>query len=424
MSDSSRRRLGPVTLTALVVANMIGAGVFTTSGFSLADLGSAGRVMLAWIVGGAIAMCGALSYGALSRHLDQSGGEYLFLSRLVHPMAGFIAGWISLLGGFTGAIAFAALALEDYVGVGLFASWPRGTIALATLALATLLHSVRVRPGAVAQNVAVGCKVALVVGFITLALWHGRPEDAPPLIGAGPFSLSAFAATLVWISLSYSGFNAAVYVAGEAAEGPREVPRALWRGTLLVTVLYLGLNAVFVLLPPAEAVSGRADVAAAAAEAIGGPSLAHLARGLIALALFTSVSSMMMAGPRVYAQMADDGVFPRNLSFRGEVPRRAILLQAGLAGLVILFSELKDLLSYLGFTLSISAALTVASLFLLRRRAGSERVPVVGYPLVPLLYVGATLGLAVLAAQHAPMQLAAFGATVVSGGLLYPLARR
>lgn len=415
-------KLGQLTLVCLVVANMIGVGVFTTSGFALAELGSPHRVMLAWLIGGLVALAGALSYAGLARRVLESGGEYVFLARLVHPLAGFVAGWVSLLAGFTGAIALAALAFEAYAAP-LLPEWlPPNTLAITVIALASFLHGARVEAGAVAQNTVVLLKLGLILGFIAYALFAGAATGPPAPAPAMPFSVSAFAGALVWISLSYSGFNAAVYVAGEARQAAANVPRALWLGTLLVTGIYLALNATFLYLPPYAAVVNRADVAAAAAFAIGGTALEAAIRAVIMLALLTSVFSMMMAGPRVYARMADDGLFPAFCRFEGPAPRAAIALQAGLAVAVVLITDLRGLLAYLGFTLSLSAAATVAALFLPpRRRERAARADVAGYPFTPVLFVGATLLFAALAARRSPAELIAAVITLASGSMVYAI---
>jgi amino acid transporter len=421
IAPSSVPTLGFFSLVCLIIANMIGAGVFTTSGFALGDLGSANRVVAAWVVGGAIALCGALSYGGLVRRMTESGGEYLFLSRLIHPVAGFIAGWVSLLAGFTGAIAFAALAFETYAFPTRPDWLPSGTAASAIVALAAALHGVRVQTGAVSQNVAVVFKVVMIVGFLVFAAFVALTQVmAPAPAPAMPFSLTAFAGSLVWISLSYSGFNAAVYVAGEAKDAQRNAPRALWVGTAIVTVLYVALNAAFVYLSPFEAVVGRQDVAAAAAQAIGGQPAALVIRFITVVALITSVFSLVMAGPRVYARMADDGVFPRLFRFGGDgAPTAAIMGQAALAIAFIFISDLRGLLSYLGFTLSISAALSVASLFIIAKREGPQSVSVWGYPFTPAFYVVVTLVLAGIAGSREPMQFLAAAVTIVSGLVVY-----
>jgi APA family basic amino acid/polyamine antiporter len=412
---------GFFSLVCLIIANMIGAGIFTTSGFALGDLGSANRVMAAWVVGGIIALCGAVSYGGLVRRMTESGGEYLFLSRVIHPVAGFIAGWVSLLAGFTGAIAFAALAFETYAFPTRPDWMPPGAAAVGMVALAAVLHGVRVRTGAMFQNSVVVLKVVMIAGFLLfagyVALSRGTAPAAPAAI---PFSLAAFAGSLVWISLSYSGFNAAVYVAGEARDAQRNAPRALWVGTAVVTVLYIALNAAFVYLPPFEAVVGKQDVAAAAAEAIGGQPAALFIRVITVIALVTSVFSLVMAGPRVYARMADDGVFPRFFRFAADgAPTAAIMGQAALGIGLILMSDLRGLLGYLGFTLSISAALSVASLFVIARREGRSAVSVWGYPFTPLFYVLVTLILAGIAGSREPRQLMAAVITIVSGSVVY-----
>ena len=211
--DAQRRRLGLGSAAALVVANMIGTGVFTTSGFALADLGRPGPVLLAWAVGGALALCGALSYGALARRIPESGGEYTFLARTVHPLAGFLAGWISLLAGFTAPIAAAALGFSAYLTV----DEPlRPWIGSAAIATAALLHGLHLSGGVVVQNLAVGLKLTIITAFAVWGFTQLPQSPAPAPTTSAPFELGAFAVTLIWISFSYSGWNAVVYVAGES----------------------------------------------------------------------------------------------------------------------------------------------------------------------------------------------------------------
>ncbi len=432
---------GLTSATALVVANMIGAGVFTTSGFSFADLQDRQYVMWAWLVGGAIATCGAISYGMLARRITESGGEYLFLSRLLHPSVGFIAGWVSLLAGFTGAIAFAATAFETYALPGdLRPDWlPVGAVAAATIVVFGILHASVLRTGLIAQNAVVVAKLMLLVGFLLYAArvfpdqWEGWQVSTEPV----DFSVLTLASTLVWISLSFSGFNAAVYVTAEVERPEINVPRGLALGTLIVTAFYLALNFVFLYAPDPESIRGAPDIAAVAASALGGERLAWLVRAIVCLALASSVSSMVVAGPRVYAKMADDGLFPQmfRMSPRGNlsVPVRAIGLQVALAVVVVWVSTLQSLLDYLGFTLSVSAALTASCLFWSSRPQASEaddthsdregvsarwwQWPCVG------LYVAATLILAALSAIARPQQLIGFGITIATGLILYALFR-
>ena len=385
-----RRRLGLPSAAALVVGNMIGAGVFTTSGFALADLGRRELVLAAWVVAGIIAMFGALSYGALARRMPESGGEYYFLYHTVHPLAGFLAGWVSLLVGFTAPIAAAALGLQAYlaplVGSGVRPEW----IGTTAILVAGLLHGLRLAHGVRVQNVAIVLKLLLITGFIVVGIRHA-PQAAQP-VRLADFELGPFAVSLVWISFSYCGWNAAVYIASEVRSPERNLNRSLWLGTAVVTVVYLALNAVFLYSAPIEDLAGKKEIAAIAARALGGETLQSAVSLLVALALFTSISAMVMAGPRVYARMAEDGLFPRVFAMRGDVPAPAVALQTALAIVVVWISDLKELLGYIGFTLGLSAAATVAGLIALRRREGAESVPVPGYPWIPGLFVVATLG--------------------------------
>jgi APA family basic amino acid/polyamine antiporter len=409
---------------------MVGAGVFTTSGYALQDLGAPHRVLAAWVLGGVIALAGAWSYGQLARAMPESGGEYLFLSRAAHPLIGFIAGWVSLIAGFTGATALAATAFESYVvPPHNRPSWlPQDVIAITIVVLGGIAHGVRTQGGAHIQNVAVVLKLGLLVGFLLFAAvqlpeigLHGAPLAAST--SNTWRAATAFATSLVWISLSYSGFNGAVYVAGEAHDARNTVPRAMMIGTSVVMLLYLLLNFVFVFGPPAERIAGTADVAAVSATWLGGAQLATAVRGLIALSLLTSVLGMVMSAPRVYAKMADDGLMPDFLKFRGSAPRVAIAAQVLLASVFILVSSLCDLLSYLGLTLSLCAALSVACLFLPSARGGMSRRKYWVSRLPAAFYVIATLVTASLMAISRPGQFLATLLTFSVGAVVYALVR-
>ena len=436
-SDTAERAAVPTVTSGvsffsavnIVIASMIGAGVYTTSGFALADLGSPWLVLLAWGVGGLLAICGAISYGALAERFTESGGEYLFLSRALHPAAGNVAGFVSLLAGFTGAIAFAASTFEAYADglFGLYLSeWTnRGWVASSLVATAAVVHGFRLRVGTRVQDSLVVLKLAMLTAFLLFALfslrqpWQGATTAKS---GWADLSVVTFAVSLMWISLSYSGFNAAIYITGEARGSGPMVRRALLCGTLVVTLIYLFLNGVFVFAPPADAVIGKHDIAAEAARAIGGNAFAAAFRVAILVSLATSVLSLMMTGPRVYAKMADDGVLPKFFRFDTEVPRAGIFVQAIFAIVVIRLASLQQLLSYLGMTLSLSAALTVASLFVLRRRGEVIDLPL--YPLPPLVFLGGTLVIAVVAGIEKPIELAFAVATLIVGLIAAPFSRR
>ncbi len=417
------KKFGFWTLTCLVIANMIGAGVFTTSGFALSDLGSPHVVVLTWFVGGLIALAGAFSYGQLVRMFPESGGEYLFLSRAAHPLLGFVAGWVSLIAGFSGAIAFAATALEGYVVPDrMRPQWlPLGSVAVATIVLAGAFHGLSARVGTITQNLIVMLKLCLLVAILLFAAstlptgdWAGDSVDGKTLSGWA--LAAAFATSLMWISLSYSGFNAAVYVAGEVEHAEHVVPRALLTGTAVVLVLYVLLNAVFVYAPPPESIAGAEDVAAVAASSLGGMGFESFVRWTIVACLLTSVFSMMMAAPRVYAKMADDGLMPAQLQFRTETPLAAIFVQVLVAVLLVLVSSLQGLLSYLGLTLSLSAAISVLCLFL-----PSVRTKPLFHiqHFLPATYVLCTLTAAALMTTLNPWQLLGTVVTFAIGLIAY-----
>ena len=379
----SQRQLGLFSAASLVVASMIGSGVFTTSGFLVADLHTPGRVLIAWLLGGILALFGALCYGALARRFPESGGEYIFLARTLHPAAGYLAGWVSLLVGFSAPLAAAALAFGEYTK-----PWfPNPILTASCLVVAfAVLHALHIQRGAWIQNIAVVAKVLLIA---VLLGWAGSKLKAQPVATPGDFPVADFAVSLVWISFSYSGWNAAVYIAGEIRNPDTSLPLALLTATGLVTLLYLGLNAVFLYSAPVESFAGKVDIGRIAAEAIGGATLANFVTALIALALATSVSSMIMAGPRVFARMASDGFLPQGLAFReneNEPPRLAILLQTTLALIMLWTTAFRDLLTYIGFTLGLCTAAAVVGLIRLRLREGPQiRVP--GWPWVPIIFI-------------------------------------
>ncbi|EAQ82124.1 APC family permease [Blastopirellula marina] len=417
---SDRRAFGLWTLTFLVIANMVGAGVFTTSGYTLASVGSPGWVVIAWLVGGLIALMGALSYGQLSRVMPESGGEYLFLSQALHPAAGFVGGWISLLAGFTGAIAYAAITLEKYVMHSVDLPFFNGAVAIVTVGICGLLHGLGTRLGAGLQNVVVLLKLALLGLFLFLAAssdidWQGAPLAIDQQPEGWDFAL-AFGNSLIWIAFCYLGFNAAVYVASEA-KNAGDVPRSLLLGTVIVVVLYVLLNSVFVYAPLPGAIANQAEVAAIAAEAIGGKSLSQLVSATIVIALFTSVMSMIMAAPRVYAKMADDGFLHHSFRAQESAPQTAIALQSVLAiGMILFYSHLKDLLDYLGLTLSLCAALTVACALLPAVRQG-PLLRLASLP--PVLYLLGTLVSALLMAINKPWALLPVAITFGLGGAVF-----
>ena len=417
-----------MTLSCVVIASMVGSGVFTTSGYSLGALGTPARVLAAWSLGAIIAVCGAVSYGELARRLPVSGGEYSYLSQRLHPFMGFLAGWISLTAGFSGAIAMAAITFEAYaVPDSIRPGWlPPKIVAIASIALFGSGHAFLVRLFAALQNSIVVIKLlalSLFLGVVAASLrsheWHWEPirSDLPALSSFAFFQ--AIAGSVMWISLSYAGFNAAVYVASEVRNAEKIVPQSLILGTLVVTGLYLALNAVFVSAAPGTEIENQKEVAAIAARAVGGSGLELLIRIAIGLGTLSSVAGMIMTGPRVFSRMADDGLFPGYFSTGPRSISRTVLFQTLIAIALVLVSNLEDLLGYLSTTLALSSAVTVATLFLPGR---GEASPIrIGVAVGAAIYVLATVGIAILMVIHDYRDLAATVITLVSGSLLWLL---
>ncbi len=418
-NTSSVRSLGLPSATALIIASMIGSGVFMTSGFLLADLGSRWAVLLVWVAGGIVAMMGTLCYGALARRLPESGGEYYFLAQTLHPAAGYVAGWISLLVGFSAPLAAAAMGFGEYTK-----SWWPGVapraVGTALLVLFAGVHAFHVQRGAWVQNMAVLVKLVLFAVFLyfgSTRMLGLAPESVAPTA-----PISAFGLSLVWVSFSYSGWNAAVYIGGEIRDPERNLPRSLMLGTAVVTFLYLALNAVFVYAAPISQLSGQPEIARIAADAIGGPAWAEAITVLAALALMTTISSLVMAGPRVYARMAIDGYLPQWMKSGGAAPRAAIALQVAVSLAMLWTATFENLLTYIGFTLSLSTAAAVIGLMRMRRREGPG-LPVPGWPWVPGAFVIIVLAMTAMALQLRPMA-SLVGLGTIALGLLGWLVQR
>jgi APA family basic amino acid/polyamine antiporter len=368
-------------------------------------------------------LLGALCYGALARHIPESGGEYVFLSRTLHPALGYLAGWVSLLVGFAVPLGALAFAFGQYMSAlgGVASASPRLTGTVIIL-FAAAVHAVSLTAGARAQAIAVAVElvvIALFTGFGMGQLVHEGLHNV-----AAPGRVAGLGVALVIVSYSYQGWNAAVYVGGEVAQPKRNLPRALVLGTVLVTVLYLGLNAVFVLGAPASLLAGKVDVGRIAALVLGGPRLAKLVSGLIAFVLAICVSSLAMAGPQVAARMAADGFLPRALAVRpGRPPRVALLAQTVIAIVALWTAAFASLLTYVGFTLSLMTAATVLGLVWERHKRGPA-LEVPGWPWVPALFLVFVIGATGFTVAERPRESLVGLATLAVGLLAYWLQRR
>ncbi len=439
------RQLGVVSATALVVSNMVGTGIFTTSGFLAGDLGSPNLFLLIWLVGALFALAGAFCYSELGINFPSSGGEYVYLTQAYGPTWGFMTGWVSFFAGFSAPIAAAALAFSDYlghffpalkqanapltIGSGSFAVKLGGAqvAACGLILLFTLLNCIGVRRVANIQNVLTATKILVLVAFIGLGFLAGTGNW-------GHFSMSAtrtsttplaaqFAISLFWIYVSYSGWNAATYVAEELKRPERTLPVALAFGTALVAALYVGLNLVFIYAVPLETMKGVLAIGSLTASHLFGAGVAGIFSALMALSLVSTVNAMVTIGPRVYYAMAKNGAFIRmaaNVNPRWHTPVPAILWQ-GLCAMLMTLTPFPQLVIYIGFTLNFFAVLSVSSLFVFRRRPEWQKLRVVSfaYPLLPAAFLLVGAWMTVYGFLLQPKVSLAAVITVATGALVY-----
>lgn len=443
MHASLRRELSVTSSAFLVVSNMVGSGIFTTTGFLAGDLGRPWLVLSIWIAGAAIALAGCVSYAEMGVNLPRSGGEYVYLREAWGPTWGFLSGWVSFIAGFSAPIAAGALAVSEYSGKvfpGLTASAPQTAVLgwlhldnarLVSVALIVALALINIRGVGVAarlQKVLTGITLAGIGAFLALAFTIGHGDWTHFGISTARTSthglVAQFAVSLIFVMFAYSGWNAAAYVAEEMKSPERMLPRALLLGTVLVAFCYLALNAVYIYALPLGELKGVLPVGATAAGALFGGRVGALFAGMLTLALLASVSAMSVVGPRVYFAMAQDGCFPRaaaQLHPRWATPARAIAYQAALSSLLALTGTFEALVYYIGFALILFAALAVAGLWRLRRRPGWRRLGAVSwcYPAIPAIFVLASVWMLGWTVVARPREAAWGVLTVVFGGLLY-----
>lgn len=428
-AHSPKRVMGAFSATMIVVASMVGTGVFTTTGILLETTPSGPAVLWGWLIGGIIAFFGSLAYAELVAMNPRNGGEYQLLSRIFHPAVGFVAGWVSLIVGFSAPIASAAMAFGKYAShafPGLNEFWA----ALILIAALSTVHAVRVTLGSAVQNIFTVLKLFLVGGFIIGGFCLGDFSNLTSEPASNTLSVllsPGFAIGLIYITYAYTGWNGSAYIAGEIKNPAKSVPRALAMGTALVTCIYLGLNAVFLMSAPVAELTGSIEIGAVAASALFGHSIGRLFSIVIALLLVSSLSAMIMAGPRIYQSMGEDYPAFRFLTRRkgDSGPFFAIILQAVISIIMLMTARFDQLITYMGFTLSVSAALTVCGVFVMRKKAPNAVRPYKcwGYPITPLLFIALSLWMIVFTFIQTPLVAAAGAATILAGLILYYFVR-
>ena len=425
----SARPIGYATATAIVIASMVGTGVFTTLGLQAQEIQTGFALLCLWVLGGLIAMAGALSYAELAAAMPRSGGEYHFLGRIYHPVLGTVAGWISVTVGFAAPSALAAMALGHYAAA--FSEVSPMPVAVITIVVITAFHGFSVRIGKQFHLVATALKLAVIAAFCIAGLLAEPVEGisvAPSTQGWAEVFTPAFAFSLIYVTYAYSGWNAATYVASEVRQPRRTLPAALLHGTLIVTLLYLLLNYVFLRTVPLTELAGKIEVGVLSASHIFGAAGGLLINASICVLLVSTISAMVMAGPRVLQVVGEDlpGLHALAVRTRGGSPLRAILLQQLLALVFVMTGSFEGVLSYAGFTLNLFALLTVAGVFVLRFTQPDLPRPyrVTGYPFTPAVFILMNLVILVFVLNSRPLAGVAGLLTVLAGAALVWLYRR
>jgi len=440
------RQLGFFSATALVISNMVGTGIFTTTGFMAADLGSAGLILACWSVGALFALAGALSYSELGINFPSSGGEYVYLTHAFGPEWGFMTGWVSFFAGFSAPIAAAALAFADYlgyffpalkqsnarmvVGSGAF-SLHLGAgqaVASALIAAFTVLNCLGVGRTAKVQNVLTSTKLIVIAGFVAIGFIAGSgswTHFSEPAVRTSAASLpTQFIVSLLYVMVGYSGWNAATYVAEELRRPERTLPAALGAGTALVAALYLGLNLIFIYSTPLESMKGVIAIGSLAASNLFGPHVAGAFSALMAISLVSTVNAMVTVGPRVYYAMAKNRAFfhaAATVDPRSHTPVNAIVSQ-GLCAMLMTLTPFRNLLIYIGMSLTLFTVLSVAALFVFRRRRPDWqklRALQFAWPLIPASYILVGACMMIYGVVQQPGASLTALATVGAGALVY-----
>ena len=430
-----------------MVSNVIGSGIFLLPAFVAQSVTHPWAMLAVWAAGGALAFTGAMAYAELAALRPRAGGEYVYLREAFGPLSGFLTGRTSFVAGFSGAVAASAVGLASYLSrfvpvagdttpfltipLGPFhlVASPQAVVAIAVIALLSAVHMFGLGPGRIVQNLLAGAKVALLVGFVVLGFGLGEGDIAH--FGAGgAVSPALWVLALIPVMFSYSGWNAAAYVAEEMRDPGRNVPLALGLGTAAVVVIYLLLNALYVYaLPVAEFATVDVRVVDAAADRLFGQAIAAPFAAASVVMIAASISAMVLAGPRVYYAMARDGLFPAfaaRLHPKYRTPSLAIAAQGIWASLLVLTGRFEQLVEYTGFAIVLFAGIGVASLFVLRRRHPDEPRPfrAWGYPIAPLIFAIASALIVLNALWRSPATSGAGVLVILAGLPVYLLMRR
>ncbi len=433
---STKRRLGIVTATAIVVANMVGTGIFTTSGIMASHVPSPLWILVCWILGGIVALSGALCYSELATRMPVVGGEYVYLKTIFHPSLGFLTGWTSFFVGFSAPIALAAFGFSEY----LFKGFPvilggttyplilvKKILAAGIILLFTSVHYTGYRLGAAVQNLLTAVKIISILGLAVAGSLIGKGSFRNFTSAATqPFDIIGFGTAMIMVMFAFSGWNASTYIAGELRDPRKTLPLSLYLGTVIVIVLYLVLNGFVFYSASYSDLAGSITVVEVASVNAFGDWAAKLVSAIISLALLSSLSAYLIIGPRVYQAMAMDRMFfpfASRVHPRFDVPSRSVLLQGIVAVTMVAIGSFHQILIYVGFSLGIFPWLAVAGLFIARKRKIGEHTAVRtwGYPYVPVFFLVTSLLMMIATFLRQPVESIVAIATIALGIPFYVL---
>jgi APA family basic amino acid/polyamine antiporter len=448
-SNTLERRLGPLDAAAIIVSNVIGGGILFSPPQIAASVPSAILFLSTWVAGGLLAFAGAMAYAELAALRPRAGGEYVYLKEAYGDLAAFLTGWTSFVAGFSGAIAASAAVLAFYLGrfipgaaiTDAFFTLPivPGTIELSVspqriTAIAAIfgmawIHLRGVGPGRVVSDVLAVLKVAAFVLFIAIGFSFGD-GNAGNLVQTAPVGGTSWLLALIPVMFTYSGWNAAAYMAEEVRNPGRNVPLALALGTGAVIVIYLLLNALYLYVLPADQLAQvQGSVLDVIAERLLGATAGNVMGVVSIISLLASISAMTFAGPRVYFAMSRDGMFFRkaaNIHPRYKTPAVSILAQATWSSLLVLLAAADTLVTYTGFAIVLFSGAAVIALFVLRAKEPDAERPfkALGYPVAPGIYAIASIAILINGLLRAPGPTGAGALIILAGIPLYFVFRR
>lgn len=432
---TANKHFGLFTATSIVMASMIGTGAFTSLGFQAQGIRSGFALLAVWAIGGLVALAGAFCYAELSALYPRSGGEYNFLTNIYHPSVGFLAGFVSATVGFAAPIAASSIALGHYM-VNVFPGLSPTLVAGSVVVGLTLVHATQLKAGRHLQNLLSATNVVVILAMIVFGVLRSGSGDVnyvPTYSSMQDMMSPAFGIALYFVAFSYSGWNAATYLAGEIHEPRKNVPRALVMGTLIVMILYIMLNFVFLQTVPIGDMADAngnpvVDIGALSAERIFGSVGGRIFSAVICGLLLSAISSMLITGPRVLQVMGEDFRLFRAFSKRNKnmSPTLAVLAQGALALFFLATSTFESVITYIGFTLSLFTFMTVSGLLILRLRRPElvSEYRVIRSPVAPIVFLVMDLWILIFGLLYKPYESGAGLLTVAIGALVYVVDAR